>query len=179
MYFIIENQYNKKEILEFNKGIRLNYVDEKEGPDLPAKNATKTSTVRTVRYKDVAYYLGNLLEKCKITNIDHGGYSLFEPTDFNLLNYNIYEKGQEYGWHADVRTTECFDMKWTLLINLSDEEYEGGDLEIFEGGIQTVKEFRKPGNAVMFKSHMQHRVTPVTSGVRKTLTYWFVGPRFI
>ena len=30
----------------------------------------------------------------------------------------------------------------------------------------------------MFKSYMQHRVTPVTSGVRKTLTYWFVGPRF-
>jgi len=32
---------------------------------------------------------------------------------------------------------------------------------------------------IMFKSGLHHRVTPITSGERISLTHFMVGPRFI
>ena len=53
----------------------------------------------------------------------------------------------------------------TMLINLSEGEYEGGDLIVNK----KVADFRKPGSAILFKSHLIHEVTPVTKGEREIL----------
>ena len=36
----------------------------------------------------------------------------------------------------------------------------------------------KQGHAAIFASFLQHRVTPVTKGVRKSLVVWFGGRTF-
>ena len=72
-----------------------------------------------------------------------------------------------------------YDVKLTLLINLSLKKYEGGKFEYLNNKWIEVKELEKPGNVVILKSYFHHRVTPVTSGERRTLTHFMVGPRFI
>ena len=67
----------------------------------------------------------------------------------------------------------------TLLINLSEESYDGGEFELSMGQKpETIVEYSSPGSVVMFKSHILHRVKPVTSGTRKSLTLFITGPRF-
>ena len=60
---------------------------------------------------------------------------------------------------------------------LSDpSEYEGGDFEIDMHGIlkpETLKLGK--GDIIFFDSHVSHRVTTITSGVRKTLNTWIWG----
>jgi len=42
----------------------------------------------------------------------------------------------------------------------------------------SVPEFNKTGSIVVFPSDMEHRVAPVTKGIRYSLVVWFVGPPF-
>jgi PKHD-type hydroxylase len=64
------------------------------------------------------------------------------------------------------------------VLQLSDpDEYEGGNLEILSSREPTVIE-KKKGLVSVFPSYILHRVTPVTSGVRKTLVVWTTGPKF-
>jgi PKHD-type hydroxylase len=65
-----------------------------------------------------------------------------------------------------------------MVIQLSEpNEYEGGDLQLLSGSEPTTADKAK-GKVVMFPSYMLHRVTPVTSGIRKTLVVWITGPSF-
>ena len=61
----------------------------------------------------------------------------------------------------------------TLLLN-DPSEFEGGNLEIAGKAFNTMKQ----GHAIIFASFLQHRVTPVTRGVRKSLVMWFGGEPF-
>jgi PKHD-type hydroxylase len=45
--------------------------------------------------------------------------------------------------------------------------------------LKTLSEVRQIGTAVIFPSHLYHRVTPVTAGTRRSLVAWFVGPPFV
>ena len=72
------------------------------------------------------------------------------------------------------------DVKLTLIFNLSTEPYEGGEFQTWPSDYinRNSNKFNNPGTAIMFKSHILHRVTPVTSGTRKSLTLFIHGPRF-
>ena len=63
----------------------------------------------------------------------------------------------------------------TLLINLSEEVYVGGELIVNKIAAEN---FRAPGSVILFKSHLWHEVTPVTVGERITLAYFINGPKF-
>ena len=96
------------------------------------------------------------------------------------LQYTEYHgsQGGKYDWHHDVdwNRADGFDRKLSVTVQLSDpEDYEGG---IFEFGDveQPSAECRDKGTILIFPSYLPHRVTPVTSGVRKTLVAWFEGP---
>ena len=96
------------------------------------------------------------------------------------LQYTVYdEKDNHYTWHLDRGgSTSQAPRKLSLVLQLSDpSDYEGGDLEIFEGAEPTIVEKEK-GLVVAFPSFVLHRVTPVTKGIRKTLVVWLTGPRF-
>ena len=96
------------------------------------------------------------------------------------LQYTIYNgEGGHYTWHLDRGgSTSDTPRKLSMVLQLSDpSEYEGGDLEIFEGPIPTQVQKEK-GLISAFPSFILHRVTPVTKGIRKTLVVWLTGPRF-
>ena len=62
-------------------------------------------------------------------------------------------------------------ISMTLLLN-HPSEFEGGDLELMSPG-----KFKKleQGHATCFASFINHRVAPVTRGVRQSLVVWFGG----
>ena len=46
------------------------------------------------------------------------------------------------------------------------------------GGEREVGELAEPGNVVILKSSIPHRVTPVTKGKRHSITLFYSGPKF-
>ena len=65
-------------------------------------------------------------------------------------------------------------ISMTVLLSHEDQ-FEGGDLELMAPGKKTSL---KQGHAVMFASFLNHRVAPVTRGVRQSLVMWFGGTPF-
>ena len=54
-------------------------------------------------------------------------------------------------------------------------QYRKGDLNYLSK--QEIDDF-KPGAVLMFRSNVQHKVNPVLSGTRKTLSFFVRGPRW-
>jgi len=157
-----------------NNGIRLGLHDK------PAPNITKTSKVTFLSYEKIKKYLQNAVLNCYISNKERFGYKLFDYEE-QFLHYNIYSsdnKGQ-YDWHTDSEEYFSLDIKLTVLINVSEEPYEGGQFKLnATGSPMEINELSNPGDMIMFKSHILHKVEPVTKGTRKSLTIFLKGPDF-
>jgi PKHD-type hydroxylase len=68
--------------------------------------------------------------------------------------------------------------KLSISLMLSDpSEYTGGDFEIMTGKSPT-QVLQPKGRAIAFPSYMMHRVTPIITGVRRSLVVWVLGPKF-
>ena len=57
------------------------------------------------------------------------------------------------------------------------EEYKGGKLE-FNLGSNIIEANNEVGSLTLFPSYLLHRVTPVVSGVRRSLVLWVSGKPF-
>ena len=132
-----------------------------------------------LEYNKIKPLLFEYVEQFVRCNEINFGFDVFNLKDFTILNYNIYDSKNKanYDWHVDQSTSLVTDFKLTCLINLSEKKFEGGDFILYDGNEVNVPEFKEPGSVFMFRSHILHKVTPVTSGVRKTLTIFLEGPR--
>ena len=150
-------------------------------PDLPAKDIIKTADVKLYYYGDIKQSLYQFHQSIINANTTEFGFDLYQVDDGQVLFYNEYRNTNngEYGWHNDSSSDlGVNDSKLTAILNLSDEPYEGGDLQLFLNKEKTIENFRSPGSIVIFPSFVQHRVTPVTQGTRITLAQFVLGPRF-
>lgn len=98
--------------------------------------------------------------------------TITHPEVTQVAKYSI---DQFYGWHMDTHALSMLphDRKVTVVCMLSNQdEYEGGVLEI-EG---TKSIILNRGDVIAFPSILQHRVTPVTNGLRQTAALWALGP---
>jgi len=87
-----------------------------------------------------------------------------------------YQKSGHYSWHRDTANpmNGC-QRKLSIVLLLNDpSEFEGGKLEFRDVPAPDLKK----GSIVVFPSFLEHRVTPVISGVRYTAVSWAVGPTF-
>lgn len=111
----------------------------------------------------------------KFVNEEHFQYELSgiaEP-----FQYAVYEVGSFFDWHQDARPGTIARRSLSLTIQLSDsKDYDGGDL-IVKTWTQECKGNRDRGTMIAFPAHLQHKVTPVTRGVRKSLVIWGAGFR--
>jgi PKHD-type hydroxylase len=84
-----------------------------------------------------------------------------------------------YTWHQDIGGGSASKRKISITVQLSDpEEYEGGDLEMWQGGEAIVKSERGAGVVFIFPSYMMHRVTKVTKGTRRSFVLWVGGQHY-
>jgi len=100
------------------------------------------------------------------------------PEQIQYTEYYDHEKGH-YDWHMDTGYGNLSQRKISVTVQLSDgDEYEGGDLQLWPGGIYPLVAPRGKGNVVIFPSFMMHRVTPVTRGTRKSFVLWLGGGHY-
>tara|TARA_B100001057_G_scaffold97319_1_gene94078 strand:+ start:1009 stop:1527 length:519 start_codon:yes stop_codon:yes gene_type:complete len=171
----VSKLYNTEQVKKINEVINNNFLESK---DSPADGAIKTSQVKFVRMLPIQNLLGPFIDFCHSTNNFHYGFDLFPLTSSKILNYNTYNEGEEYSWHIDADLTSTIrDIKLTCLLNLSEDNYEGGDLFLFRDKDVKVEKF-DPGSAVVFPSFINHRVSKIISGKRATLAIWMWGPKF-
>ena len=104
----------------------------------------------------------------------------FEINSRESVQFAHYGPGQHYDWHVDtflLSPGTTFDRKVTVVCLMSDtSEFEGGEL-----WLKFLGEYTGPlvkGSVIAFPSFVEHRVTPVTSGLRATATMWLTGPKF-
>ena len=106
----------------------------------------------------------------------------FDLSDFGespqVARYTAEREGH-FDWHSDIGAGQwAAKRKLTIVVQLSDPaEYEGGTLELRPDSNVTQAP-RTRGTATIFPSFFLHRVTPVTSGTRWSLTLWSHGPSF-
>jgi len=94
------------------------------------------------------------------------------------LQYAIYGEGDHFGWHVDMAAGQKPLRKLSLSIQLSDEsDYEGGELQM-QLGCWTLPMPKGVGDVIAFPTWLQHRVLPVTRGVRRALVVWAHGDQF-
>ena len=122
--------------------------------------------------------------------------------DNEQIQYTRYSKGEFYNWHNDGgllsqnkpetignrlegRKDDYLNENTELVRKLSfsmqlssPDDYEGGNLQLIdENGMSHIAP-RQRGSIILFDSRTKHRVNKVTSGVRKSLVGWVVGPRW-
>ena len=102
----------------------------------------------------------------------------FELTGFvDALQYTVYGPEQHFEWHLDLGLDQTSARKLSMTIQLTEpHEYAGGDLEFVN--LDAGDQGRQLGAATFFPSYLAHRVTPVKSGVRRSLVAWGYGPAF-
>ena len=90
---------------------------------------------------------------------------------------------------ADMRYTAVKERigkirKLSVTVSLNDpSEYDGGNLKFDlgphrEDRYHSCEEIRPQGSVIVFPSHIQHQVTPVTRGTRYSLVAWNLGAPF-
>ena len=106
-----------------------------------------------------------------------------------------YKKGEFYNFHKDGKGDHltAYDipnnefmhghvrkLSMTVLLN---DNYEGGEFQFATYNQEKCEivtpKFNKTGSIVIFPSDVEHRVTPVTKGIRYSLVVWFLGPPFV
>ena len=137
----------------------------------------RITTISRIPFKDMPEMYKDIEATMLKANNNHFGFEgmqLTEPAQFTH-----YLTGGFYEWHMDNDVAGKHQppvRKISMTLLLSDPStFEGGELEIMSKG-KTAK--LKQGQAMFFASWLQHRVTPVIKGERKSLVMWFGGPPF-
>ena len=111
-------------------------------------------------------------ESCQITRYKKGGFYKFHR-DGNGDHLSAYNNPNNAFLHGHVR-------KLSMSVMLNDN-FEGGAFEFASYGkeecVITPIE-ASSGSVIVFPSGMEHRVAPVTKGIRYSLVAWFLGPPF-
>lgn len=135
-----------------------------------------------IRWLDVhaeKRWVDHLMRYVMSSNRTNFGIDIVAPFDLQFTEYHGTARGK-YDWHQDVwlESDRCYDRKLSIVVQLSDpKDYEGGAFEFF--GMQSPGEqFTAMGSLLIFPSFLQHRVTPVTKGIRRSLVSWIEGPRW-
>ena len=118
--------------------------------------------------------LNNFIQKA---NRNHFGFEDIQITE--QAQFTEYPTGGFYDWHMDTDVNMQHEppvrkISMTLLLS-PENQFEGGDLELMSPG-KKVK--LTQGSAICFASFLNHRVAPVTQGVRQSLVMWFGGTPF-
>lgn len=113
------------------------------------------------------------------------GFELNGYPSFQYTEYHAEEKGR-YDWHMDMHhgflnnfTEDLVQPRKLSLSLMLNTDYEGGEFQINSVG-ENKPEIceKKVGRIIAFPSYIMHRVTPVTSGMRRSIVVWVTGPKF-
>ena len=137
----------------------------------------RVTTISWIPFKEMDSMYNQVNQFIQQTNLNHFGFGDIQITE--QAQFTEYPVGGFYDWHMDCDVNMAHEppvRKISMTVLLNDPlEFEGGDLELMSPG-----KFKKlkQGHAIIFASFLNHRVAPVTRGVRQSLVMWFGGTPF-
>ncbi len=137
----------------------------------------RVTTISWIPFKEMGHMYQDLYRFIQKANENHFGFGDIRITE--NAQFTEYPEGGFYDWHMDCDVNMGHEppvrnISMTLLLN-DPKEFEGGDLELMAPGKYASL---KQGHAICFASFLNHRVAPVTKGVRQSLVVWFGGKAF-
>ena len=137
----------------------------------------RVTTISWIPFKEMGHMYRDLDRFIQTANENHFGFGDIRITE--QAQFTEYPEGGFYDWHMDCDINMQHEppvRKISMTLLLSDpSEFEGGHLEL--GAPNKYAEL-KQGHAICFASFINHRVQPVTKGVRRSLVVWFGGKPF-
>lgn len=163
----------------------VNTLDRQEGLIGGAKNGgasdekVRRSKINFLQINDDTKWLYNKLSRFIYEmNDKFFGYDLHALQEIQYTEYHGTQQGV-YHDHVDWAGGTALPRKLSMSLQLTDsDDYEGGNLEIKLTSQNPYIASRTKGDAVLFPSFLLHGVTPVTSGIRRSLVIWVMGPEF-
>jgi PKHD-type hydroxylase len=147
----------------------------KPGGGLDTKK--RITTISWIPFKEMPEMYDQVNGFIQKANRNHFGFDDIQITE--NAQFTEYPEGGFYDWHMDSDVNMAHEppvRKISMTVLLSPEnQFEGGDLELMAPG-KRVK--MRQGHANVFASFLNHRVAPVTRGVRQSLVMWFGGTPF-
>ena len=146
-------------------------------PDGRTDTKKRVTTISWIPFNSAGPMYDKLDTFIQAANLNHFGFDNVRITE--QAQFTEYPTGGFYGWHTDTDFNMAHEppvrkISMTLLLN-DPSEFEGGDLELSAKGRRAKM---KQGHALIFASFINHRVAPVTRGVRQSLVMWFGGTPF-
>jgi len=137
----------------------------------------RTTTISWIPFNEMKPMYNDINKFIQKANRNHFGFEDVEITE--QAQFTEYPEGGFYDWHMDTDVNMQHEppvrkISMTLLLN-HESQFEGGELELMAPG---KKVNLTQGNAITFASFLNHRVAPVTRGVRQSLVMWFGGKPF-
>jgi len=137
----------------------------------------RTTTISWLPFKKMEPMYNDINQFIQKANKNHFGFGDIKITE--QAQFTEYPEGGFYDWHMDTDVNMQYEppvrkISMTLLLSPEDQ-FEGGDLELMAPGKRANI---KQGHAIIFASFLNHRVAPVTKGVRQSLVMWFGGDPF-
>ena len=137
----------------------------------------RVTTISWIPFKEMEPMYNQINNFIQKANLNHFGFDDIQITE--QAQFTEYPEGGFYDWHMDSDVNMKHEppvrkISMTLLLS-PENQFEGGDLELMASG---KKAKLKQGHAVIFASFLNHRVAPVTRGVRQSLVMWFGGKPF-
>ena len=137
----------------------------------------RVTTISWLPFEEMKPMYNQVNQFIQQANLNHFGFGDIQITE--QAQFTEYPVGGFYDWHMDCDVNMAHEppvRKISMTVLLNDPlEFEGGDLELMSPG-----RFKKlkQGHAMVFASFLNHRVAPVTRGVRQSLVMWFGGTPF-
>tara|TARA_Y100001951_G_scaffold87509_1_gene78581 strand:- start:57 stop:689 length:633 start_codon:yes stop_codon:yes gene_type:complete len=151
----------------------------------------------SIRISDIKWvdnqWLYDLIFPYMITANKNTGWN-FDIRSSETPQLTRYKKGAFYSWHPDggADNLSIYDsskgtfmkgygrkLSMSILLN---KDFSGGKFQfanICNGKRKILTpDFKGIGSIIVFPSFMEHRVTPITKGIRYSLVAWFLGPPF-
>jgi PKHD-type hydroxylase len=189
-YYYYPGYFSDAACEKISNSVKTNNVAKVDGNQIPKDHVRKTQ----VGFTSENFIYDLICPVIQEANIKAGWN--YDITWYEPAQIGKYADGGHYDWHNDSngKTYKSQDpnfdgklRKLSCSVILSDRaEYEGGNLQFAaecspnntEPEILENPSYNKKGSVIIFPSHVWHRVTPVTSGIRKSCVLWCLGPAF-
>ena len=133
----------------------------------------RTERTHLLPGRDHAWIFDRVGQAVQTANAQAWQFKVAYMEPMQLLCYPV---GGHFHWHSDLGDRGLSSLrKVSASILLSDSQsYDGGDFQLLNGGLELTTG-RSQGRGIFFPSFQNHRVTPVTRGLRYVLILWTVG----
>lgn len=167
------------------EGLKIKAQEAKLGSDgnttIPNHRKSKIRFIREDNDK-FTWLFDEMWKKVMRANDDWFSFHLSKLSYMQLAEYDSAYQG-EYKKHHDVfwmNNDPIYHRKLTAIIQLTDPDtYTGGDFEFCNNNqYPNATDIRSRGTVLVFPSFLEHKATPVTSGVRHSIACWMNGPKW-